>query len=63
MKELLKDGNVTYRQLETMKHQLEEIKKKEQELVKYPDIRIITQKIDGIIRIHLYDSSISYFCQ
>jgi hypothetical protein len=46
LKELLKDGDVTYRQLKTMKHQLEEIKKKEQELVKYPDIRIINQKID-----------------
>jgi hypothetical protein len=42
----LKEGDVTYRKLETMKHQLEEIKKKEQELVKYPNIRIITQKID-----------------
>jgi uncharacterized protein with von Willebrand factor type A (vWA) domain len=46
LKELLKEGDVTYRQLETMKHQLEEIKKKEQELVKYPDIRIIIQKFD-----------------
>ncbi|CAF3102684.1 unnamed protein product [Rotaria sp. Silwood2] len=46
IKELLKEGDVTYRQLETMKRQLEELKKKEQEPIKYPDIRIITQKID-----------------
>lgn len=46
LKELLKEGDVTYRQLETMKQQLEEIKKREQESIKYPDIRIITQKID-----------------
>ena len=46
LKELLRDGDVTHRQLETMKQQLEEIKKKEQEPVKYSDIRIITQKID-----------------
>jgi len=46
LNELLKEGDVTYRQLETMKQQLEEIKKKEQEPISFPDIRIITQKID-----------------
>jgi DNA repair exonuclease SbcCD ATPase subunit len=46
LKELLNEGDVTYRQLETMKKQLEEIKKKEQESINYPDIRIITKKID-----------------
>ncbi|CAF1467720.1 unnamed protein product [Rotaria sordida] len=46
LKELLKEGDVTYRQLEIMKRQLEELKKKEQEPIRYPDIRIITQKID-----------------
>jgi hypothetical protein len=46
LKELLTEGDVTYRQLETMKKQLEEIKKKEQEPINYPDIRIITEKID-----------------
>ena len=44
--QLLKEDDVTYRQLETMKRQLEELKKKEQERIKYPDIRIITHKID-----------------
>jgi hypothetical protein len=46
LKELLNEGDVTYSQLETMKKQLEEIKKKEQEPINYPDIRIITEKID-----------------
>ncbi len=46
LNELLKEGDVTYRQLDTMKQQLEEIKKKEQEPIRYPDIRIITQNIN-----------------
>ncbi|CAF1478509.1 unnamed protein product [Rotaria sp. Silwood1] len=46
LKELLKEGDMTYRQLETMKRQLEELKKKEQDPIKYPDISIITQKLD-----------------
>jgi DNA repair exonuclease SbcCD ATPase subunit len=46
LEKLLKEGDVTYRQLETMKKQLEEIKKKEQEPINYPDIRIITKKIN-----------------
>jgi len=46
LNELLKEGDVTYRQLETMKQHLEEIKQKEHESIRYPDIRIITQKID-----------------
>jgi predicted ribosome quality control (RQC) complex YloA/Tae2 family protein len=44
--ELLKEGDMTYRQLETMRRQLEEVRKKEQELSSYPDIRVITQKLD-----------------
>lgn len=46
LKELLKESDVTHRQLEAMKHKLEEIKKKEQEPVNYPDIRIVIDKID-----------------
>ena len=46
LNELLKEGDMTYRQLETMKQQLEEIKKKEQEPLKYPDIRIVSQKLE-----------------
>jgi hypothetical protein len=46
LQELLKDGDVTYRQLETMKQQLEEIKRKEQEPITHPDIRVTTKKID-----------------
>ncbi len=46
LKELLKEGDVTYRQLQTMKQQLEEIKTKEQQPINYPDIHIITHKID-----------------
>lgn len=46
LNELLKEGDVTYRQLETIKQQLGEIKKKEQAPVKYPNIRIKTEKID-----------------
>ena len=46
LRQLLKEGDVTYRQLEAMKKQLEEIKKKEQEPINYPNIRIITAKID-----------------
>ncbi|CAF3167503.1 unnamed protein product [Rotaria socialis] len=46
LRELLKDGDVTHRQLEALKRQLEEFKKKEQEAIKYPDIRIITVKFD-----------------
>lgn len=45
-KELLKEGDVTYRQLEIMKQQLEEIKTKEQEPIRYPGILITTQKLD-----------------
>lgn len=47
LNELLKEGDVTYRQLETMKQELEKIKTKELEQIKYPDIRIITQKFDA----------------
>ncbi|CAF2052381.1 unnamed protein product [Rotaria magnacalcarata] len=46
LRALLKDGDVTHRQLEALKRQLEEFKKKEQEAIKYPDIRIITLKFD-----------------
>jgi hypothetical protein len=46
LRELLKEGDVTYRQLQTMKQQLEEIKTKEQEAIRCSDIRVITQKID-----------------
>lgn len=46
LKELLKDCDVTHRQLETMKQKLEEIRRKEQEPIKYPDIRIAIDKID-----------------
>jgi SpoVK/Ycf46/Vps4 family AAA+-type ATPase len=45
--ELLKEGDVTYRQIERTKQQLQEIKNKEQEPIKYPDVRIITQKLDA----------------
>ena len=46
MKDLLKESDITHRQLETMKQKLEEIKRKEQEPVNYPDIRIAIDKID-----------------
>lgn len=46
MRDLLKEESVTYRQLEMIKQQLEDIKRKEQEPIKYPNIRIISQKID-----------------
>lgn len=46
LKDLLKDDDVTHRQLEIIKQQLDDIKKTEQEPIKYPNIRIITQKIE-----------------
>ncbi|MCC7159916.1 MAG: hypothetical protein IT281_10325 [Ignavibacteria bacterium] len=46
LRDLLRDGDVTYRQLEEIKRQLEEFKKNEQGAIKYPDIRIVTEKID-----------------
>jgi len=47
LNELLKEGDVTYRQIERMRQQLEEIKNKEQEPIKYPDVHLITQKLDA----------------
>jgi hypothetical protein len=47
LKELLKEGDITYRQLERMRRQLEEVRKREQEQKSFPHIRITTQKIDA----------------
>lgn len=44
--QLKKDDDVTYRQLETMKQQLDELKRKEKEPNKQSDLRLIAQKID-----------------
>jgi hypothetical protein len=46
LEELLKEGDVTYRQLETLKLQLNEVKMNKEEQISYPDIRIATRKID-----------------
>ena len=46
LKDLSSEGDITYKQIQILKQQLDDIKNKEQELKKYPDIRIITQKID-----------------
>jgi mevalonate kinase len=46
IEELLKEDDVTYKQLEAMKRQLNEIKIKEQEMISDPDIRVTFKKID-----------------
>lgn len=46
MNELLKEGDVTHRQLESIKQQVEEIKRKEQEPIKYPNISISIEKLN-----------------
>ena len=51
MKEMLKDNDVTHRQLEVLKRQLETIKQMEQEPIEYPDIQVTTEKLD--VRNHI----------
>lgn len=46
IRELLKEGDVTYRQLETMKQQLEEFKRQEEIPIKCPNVRLVTQRLD-----------------
>ncbi|UJR19395.1 hypothetical protein I4U23_022525 [Adineta vaga] len=46
LEKLLSSGNIAHRQLQSMKQQLHEIKRKEQEQNNHPDIRISTEKID-----------------
>ena len=46
VREMLKDDDITHRQLETLRKQLVEIEQREREPINCPGIRLTTQKID-----------------
>ena len=46
LNELLKEDDVTYQQLQTMRQQLQKIKQNEQEPTRYPEFSITTERID-----------------
>lgn len=47
MGDLLHEGDVSYGQLQSIRHQLDDIERREQKLNSHPDIRVVSDRVDA----------------